>query len=62
MKDKKLPPLSIRFEPDVKAVLDRLAKEQDRSVAWLVNSALRVHFTREKLLTSRSPKAGSTAG
>lgn len=41
---KKLGPLSIRFDPDVKDVLDAKAAEQDRSVAWIVNAALREHF------------------
>lgn len=41
---KKLPPLSIRFDPEVKDVLDAKAVEQDRSIAWIVNNALREHF------------------
>lgn len=41
---KKLPPSSIRYDPDVKEFLERLAEEQDRSIGWLVNTALREHF------------------
>ena len=52
---KKLPPRSIRFDPDVKAHLDRLADEQDRNVTWLVNNALREHFGLPK------PKAAKAA-
>ncbi|MGD9925103.1 MAG: CopG family ribbon-helix-helix protein [Pseudorhodoplanes sp.] len=45
---KKLPPSSIRYDPDVKEFLDALAEEQDRGVGWIVNDALRKHFNIPK--------------
>jgi predicted transcriptional regulator len=33
-------PSSTRLEPEVKAALNRAAKEQDRSVSWLINKIL----------------------
>jgi hypothetical protein len=49
----KMPPLSIRFDPEVKSLLDELAAEQERSIGWIVNKALRAHFGIDK------PKAKS---
>lgn len=56
---KKLSPLSIRFDPDVKDALDAKAAELDRSMAWIVNNALREHF---KLPKPAKPKAGKAKG
>jgi predicted transcriptional regulator len=38
---KKLEPMSIRLDPDVKAALEALATAQERSLSWIANKALR---------------------
>jgi predicted transcriptional regulator len=55
---KKLPPRSIRFDPDVKEHLDRLAEEQDRDVTWLVNAGLRAHYGLEKPKPAKTKPKG----
>lgn len=42
--EKKLTPMSIRFDPEVKAALEREAADEDRSLSWLVNRALRERY------------------
>jgi len=37
-------PLSIRLEPEVRAALEELAKEDDRSLSAYINRALRQHI------------------
>lgn len=44
----KMPPVSIRFDPEVKAILDQQTAEQERSIGWIVNKALRAHFGIDK--------------
>lgn len=44
----KMPPVSIRFDPEVKAILDQHTAEQERSIGWVVNKALRAHFGIDK--------------
>jgi predicted transcriptional regulator len=39
-KQKKLEPITIRFEPGTRAELEKLAAELDRPLAWVVNRAL----------------------
>ena len=56
--EKKLTPMSIRFDPDVKAALEKQAAEDDRSLSWLVNRALREHYGLER---SATPKRGRPA-
>lgn len=41
-------PVSIRFDPEVKAILDQHTAEQERSIGWVVNKALRAHFGIDK--------------
>lgn len=41
---KKLPPTSIRYDPDVREFLERLAEEEERPIGQIVNRALREHF------------------
>jgi predicted transcriptional regulator len=53
---KKLTPLSIRFDPDVKAALDEAASAEDRSLAWIVNRALREHFGLPKPKATKAAK------
>lgn len=53
-----MPPLSIRFDPEVKTHLDKLAAEQERSIGWIVNKALRAHFDIDKA----KPKGKISAG
>jgi hypothetical protein len=50
-----LAPTSIRYDPDVKEFLDRLAEEEERPVGQIVNRALREHF---KIPKPAKPKAG----
>lgn len=38
---KKMIPLSVRLDEDVREGLDKLAEEQERSVSYLVNIAVR---------------------
>lgn len=37
----KLPPISIRLDPDVKAALQAMATAQERSLSWVATKALR---------------------
>ena len=41
MKEKKLDPISIRLDPDVKAALEQLAAADDRSLSGFINRVLR---------------------
>ncbi len=45
---KKLEPMSIRLDPDVKAALEAMAAVQERSVSWVANKALRQWFEANK--------------
>jgi predicted transcriptional regulator len=45
---KKLTPMSIRFDEDVKAAVEKRAAEEDRSLSWIVNRVLRDHFGLDK--------------
>jgi predicted transcriptional regulator len=40
---KKLEPMSIRLDPDVKAALQGFAEEEERSLSFYVNRVLRHH-------------------
>jgi hypothetical protein len=40
---KKLEPMSIRLDPDVKAALQGFAEEEERSLSFYVNRVLRKH-------------------
>lgn len=40
-RQKKLEPIAIRLEPEVRAALQRLAEADDRSLAWMINRALK---------------------
>jgi predicted transcriptional regulator len=40
---KKLEPMSIRLDPDVKAALQGFAEEEERSLSFYVNRVLRNH-------------------
>ena len=43
---KKLEPMSIRLDPDVKAALQGFAEEEERSLSFYVNRVLRDHVER----------------
>lgn len=45
---KKLKPMSIRLEPDIKEALDAKAIEEDRTLVWLINRGLREHLGLQK--------------
>jgi predicted transcriptional regulator len=45
---KKMDPISIRLDPDVKATLEELAKEDERSLSAYINRALRQHIEDKK--------------
>ena len=36
--------MSIRLEPDIKEALDAKAVEEDRTLVWLINKALREYL------------------
>ena len=44
---KKMPPTSVRLDPDVRAALEEIAREQERSLAWIINKALRAYIEQE---------------
>jgi predicted transcriptional regulator len=50
---KKLDPISIRLDPDVKAALEELAKEDERSLSAYINRVLRQHIDAVR----KKPKA-----
>jgi predicted HicB family RNase H-like nuclease len=47
-KSKLLNPRSIRLDPDVKEVLQAEADEEDRSLSYVINRALRDYVTRKR--------------
>jgi hypothetical protein len=47
-RSKKLDPISIRLDPDVKAALEELAKADDRSLSAYINRTLRQHVEETK--------------
>jgi predicted transcriptional regulator len=50
---KKLSPIAIRLDPDVRAGLDALAKADDRSLSAYVHRVLRQHVERERVRAER---------
>jgi predicted transcriptional regulator len=54
---KRLEPIAIRLDPDVKAAMQRLAEADDRSLAWMINRALK-EWLEERRQTSRSAAPG----
>jgi hypothetical protein len=55
-RSKKLDPISIRLEPDLKAALEGLAKDDDRSLSAYINRALRQHVEN---LSRKRPRGKS---
>jgi predicted transcriptional regulator len=53
---KKLEPITIRLEEGTRAELDRLALEEDRPLAWIVNRALREWLDARKGKGHSGPK------
>jgi predicted transcriptional regulator len=53
---KKLTPMSIRLDDDVKAALEARAVAEDRSLSWVVNRVLRDHFRLDKGPARKSTK------
>jgi len=51
---KKLDPISIRLEPDVKAALQQIATAEDRSLSYLINRVLRQYVESAK--AKKQPK------
>jgi hypothetical protein len=43
-------PVSVRFEPDVLAALQRLAKAEERTVSFMVNRLVREQLKAKKVL------------
>ncbi|MGY4465892.1 putative transcriptional regulator [Bradyrhizobium sp. LB9.1b] len=39
-----MPPTTIRLDPDVKEGIERLAKEDERSISSFINRLLRAHI------------------
>jgi hypothetical protein len=54
MSKRNLTPLSIRFEPEIKATIERLAKADRRSVASWVEKFVIDHMQAEGLLPKKS--------
>jgi len=52
--NKKLDPISIRLEPDVKAALKQIAADEDRSLSYLINRVLRQYV---ESVRGKKPKA-----
>ena len=53
MKDsKKLDPMSIRLDPEVKAALEIIAQQEDRSLSYVINRVLRQYVETVKSKTS----------
>jgi len=53
---KKLEPISIRLDPDVKAALEELAKEDERSLSSYINRALRQHIEAKKRESAKTKR------
>ena len=54
MTSKKLDPISIRLDPEVKAALERLAKADDRSLSGYINHLLKTHVDSVERKKERS--------
>jgi len=48
MAEKKLEPISIRLDPDVRSGIEALAKADERSLSAYINRALRQHIEQIK--------------
>ncbi len=68
---KKLEPMSIRLDPDVKAALQGFAEEEERSLSFYVNRVLRDHVEQIEArkqeaqrteARSRRPRSGRRNG
>jgi hypothetical protein len=46
----KEPPIGVRLEADVRAALERLAKQEDRSISYLINRIVTEYLKAKKLL------------
>jgi predicted transcriptional regulator len=46
----KTPPIGVRMEADIRAALEKLAKAEDRSVAYLINRIVADYLRAKKLL------------
>jgi predicted transcriptional regulator len=53
---KKLEPMSIRLDPDVKAALQGFAEEEERSLSFYVNRVLRNHVERVEAEKQEAPQ------
>lgn len=47
--------MSIRLEPDIKEALEARAVEEDRTLVWLINRALREHLGLPKKSSEKAP-------
>ena len=52
---KKLEPMSIRLDPDVKAALQGFAEEEERSLSFYVNRVLRDHVEQIEARKEEAP-------
>lgn len=50
-RQKKLQPLSVRLEPDVRRAIEKLARKDDRSLSGYINHVLRDHAVAKGCLT-----------
>ena len=44
------PPIGVRFADDVRAALEKLAKQEDRSVSYLINKIVTDYLKAKKVL------------
>ena len=59
---KKLTPMSIRLDPEVKAALEERAKAKDRSLSWVANYMLRRGFGLSGKQPAAKKKLGGRSG
>lgn len=54
-REKKLEPLSIRLDPDVRKAIETLARHDERSLSAYINRVLRKHAIAKGALSSEEP-------
>ena len=46
----KLPPIGVRFEPEARAALEKLAKQENRTISNLITTIVTEYLRARKLL------------
>lgn len=55
VKSKKLPPVAVRLDEDVRVALDKMVVEETRSLSFLLNRAARFYIEQHGPKTPRKP-------